>query len=304
MPPADPSIESPYTPPRAGPRGGLWRAWFALRRKTRIGEIHLSPAFGALRAFVTTSSTLGAIAVPSLGFYLLPNPLWRRIGPAVFWVALFFALTEYGRPLGSGAFGLAAGAHAIAAAAHGMAAAAGSDLHAAPYLHYAIRVLRRGFIALAAALCLTFLTVGFLCPHLIAVRGKNGPLIIDSASSKSPLRVGEFVAYRIPSRNHGWMRVRGGIYGGRVLAVSPSQTVAFEDGRYLVDGSPHAALHLMPTQNQLQIPPDHAFIWPEVLHFQQGHTAFLPADIGLVPHSALVGRPYKRWFWHKQDTAP
>ena len=292
MPPVDPSLNSPYAPPRAGRGSGLWRAWFAFRRKSKIGEIPLSPAFIALRGMVVTSSTLSAVCIPTLGFYLVPNPLWRRIGPAIFWFTLFFALTEYARPLGAAAFG-------IAAAAHGIAAATCADAHE-PLLRYSRRILRRLLIALAAILVLTLVAHLITSPFLIAVAGKDGPVLI-APSSTPPARVGELVAYRLSGRDNGGFRVHGGVYWGRVLAVPPSQTVAFDGDHYFVDGSPHPALPRMPAQNQIQIDRDHMFIWPEIVRFQQGSTARFPADIGLVPQSALVGRPYKRWFWHKQN---
>lgn len=297
MPPADPSADSPYAPPRAGRGGGLWRAWFAFRRRSRIGEIRQSPAVSALQAvaasFSVTSSTLGAAFVPSLGFYLLPNPRWRRIGLPIFWGALFFALTEYGRPAGSAAFGLAAGAHAIAAVAC-------SDLRVTSFFPYPVHILRRLFVALVAALLLTMIASRVIAPHLIAIAGKDGPVLISPSSTPAPARAGELVAYRLQQRSYGGYRVREGIYWGRVLAAAPDRTIVFDGDRYLVDDAPHPALPRMPFKNQVLLAPDEAFIWPVVFNFAQGSAGTLPADIGRVPQSALVGRPYKRWFWHKQ----
>ncbi len=297
MPPADPSLDSPYAPPRAGRGGGLWRAWFAFRRRSRIGEIPISPAFHIVRSFFVTASTLGAVLIPSFGFYLLPNPLWRRIGPAVFWVALFFALTEYGRPLGSASFGLAA-------AAHGIAAAACSDLRSNVYLRYALRVLRRVLVALAAAIFLTLVAHRVIAPHAILVGGKEAPLLIDPSSAKIPARVGELVAYRLGGRHGRGIGVYEGTYFGRVLAVGPDHEIAFESDRVLIDGVPQKPLHGMPAQGLVRTENTQLFVWPEGTHFRNLDRATVPPDIGLVPHSALVGRPYKRWFWHKQTTAP
>ncbi len=297
LPPADPSLDSPYAPPRAGHGAGAWRAWFAFRRRSRIGKIRLSPAFGVFRAACVAGSTLGAIVVPSLGFYLLPNPLWRRIGPAVFWFALFFALTEYGRAPGSAAFGLAAAAHCIAAAAC-------SDLHASTYVRYPLRVLRRFFAALAAAVMLTLIASRLIAPHVILVAGPEAPLIINPRSAKAPARVGELVAYDIGGRYWNGIGIRGGTYLGRVLVVDPGHEIAFESDRVLIDGVPQKTLHGMPAQGLVRTEGDQLFVWPEAAHFHNLNRAAVPADIGLVPQSALVGRPYTRWFWHKQNIAP
>jgi len=297
MPPADPGLDSPYAPPRAGRGAGAWRAWFAFRRRSRIGEIRLSPAFGAIRAACVTASTLGAVVIPSLGFYLLPHPLWRRIGPAVFWVSLFFALTEYGRALGSAAFGIAAAAHCITAAAC-------ADLHASTYLRYPLRVLRRLLVALAAAIVLTLIASRVISPHVLLVAGKDAPLIVNPRSAQAPARLGELVAYHIGGRYWRGIGVRGGTYLGRVLAVGPGHEIAFEDTRFTLDGVPQTPLHGMPSQGLVRTEADQLFVWPEAAHFQNLNRAPVPADIGLVPHSALVGRPYTRWFWHKQNIAP
>lgn len=299
MPLADPSLDSPYAPPRAGRLAGFWRLWFSLVRRSRLGGVERSPVFSAAKNLARSAadhgSVVGAVIVPTLGFYLLPHPLWRRVGPAVFWVALFFALTEYGRTLGSAAFGLAA-------ATHGIGAAACLDFRVDAHHRYLRRVFRRVFAALAAALVLTWIGSRVVSPFVLAVSGKDGrPVLVSVASAGDPARVGELVAYRLPERGYGGIYIRGGVYWGKILAVPPSQLIVFEGERYLIDRAPADALPHMPSKGRLELAPDHLFIWPEVFHFQGRAALALPAEIGLVDHSALVGRAYKRWFWHTQS---
>lgn len=294
MPPADPSLDSPYSPPRAGRGAARWRLWFALLRRTRLHELATHPFAAALRAIALFGgATVGSVAIPTLGYFLLPNPLWRRIGPPLFFVAFLVALGEFTRPSGDLALGLAA-------AVHGVGAAACSSCYV-PLPSRPLRILHRFIVALVSVLLVLLATQNALSRHVLLVDGPKGPLLFDPrAPAAAPPRDGEAVAYNLDSRNLGNAAIWGGVYTGRVLVAAPGREIVFSDGLYRVDGSAYKALPGMPARGGFRTDADHAFIWPDPSHFRHPGRVAVPADIGLVPHSALVGRPYKRWFWRKQ----
>lgn len=292
---SSPVTDSPFSPPRAGRGAAFWRAWFALRRRGRLGDLRVPPILARLRGATVPWPLFGVVCIPSLGLHLLPNPLWRRAGLALFWTALFVAVVEYARPAGAAAFGLAA-------AAHGIGAAAFRD-SASPLEGYRRRLVRRLGIVGAAALIFTPLASSVSSRFVIAVATKDGPILVNPAAASSPPRYGELVAYRLADRYDNGLRVIGGVYFGRVLASVPGQTLSFQPGHYTIDGARYPALPNMPQGGSFQLEAAQAFVWPETLHFRTD-ARDLPGHIGVVGHSALVGRPYTRWFWRKQTTAP
>lgn len=293
----DPGLESPYAPPRAGQRAGLWRAWFTLLRLTKLHESAIRPVSVALFTLARVGgATLGGIVVPSFGFYLLPNPLWRRVGPPLFWAALLIAVTEFTRPAGNLALGLAA-------AAHGVSAAASSSYYVRlPTLLG--RIVHRFLVVFTAVLLVVFATRWTLSRHVVVLAGQHGPVLINPAATAAPPRAGERVAYRMTYRNLDGAVIREGVYTGHVLVAGPGREIVLAEGFFRVDGTAQKALPGMPGSGTLRTDDDHAFIWPDSSHFLNYGRATVPADVGLIPHSALVGRPYKRWFWHVQETAP
>ncbi len=290
MPPVQPEAQSPYAPPRAGRDAGLWRVWFALRRRTRLGDLSIPPPLRLLDKLARPWAGLGVFIVPTLGLWLLPNRYWPRIGVPLFALALFFALTEYSRTTGGYAFGLAA-------AIHGVGAAAFYDLED-PLPRYLTRLFRRLGIVTLSALALAlgaYLTTSRI---IVAVAGKDGPLIVSKFSPDRQPQVGELIAYRIEDQQGGGIQIRGGTYLGRVLATEPGQRIAFQPDHYAIDGLRFPRLPNMPADGSFLIDKDQSFIWPEVFHITYARN--LPAGLGFVRHSALVGRPLNRWFWHTQ----
>jgi hypothetical protein len=100
--------------------------------------------------------------------------------------------------------------------------------------------------------------------------------------------------------------VRTGLYLGHVIAV-PGERVTFTNGFFRVnDGVPRPALPLMPGQGELKVPAARVLVWPGDA---PGSTAgrrgayTLPPEALLLRKSALVGRPYKRWFWRSLPAA-
>jgi hypothetical protein len=229
--------------------------------------------------------------VPALGLFLAGPRLLRRFGPSVLALALFVAAGAYGQNLGGYAFGLALALHAAGVAAFFEARF--------PSASIAARFLRPLGITLAVGL-IAPPAIGSLARRVvIPVATSEGVLLINPRATAAPLRIGERVAYDLPRSVVANTRVVAGVYLGRVLA-GPGATVAFGPAVYTVDGASRPALPHMPEQGAQLVPPDHAFIWPTVDGFGGWGRGFDFSRV-IVPDSALVGRPYRRWFWRIQQ---
>jgi hypothetical protein len=291
-----PTPPAPPAPPRAGRSAGFWRAWFAFQRRLRIGRTPTPPRLARAVAGIweldgaAFALALAVPVVPALGLRLAGPPVLRRFGPPALFVALFVAAGAYGQNLGGYAFGLALALHAAGVAAFFEARF--------PSASIAVRFLR--------PLALT-LVIGLLAPPfvgslarrvVIPVETEHGVLLINPRAVSAP-RPGETVAYLLPRVYFDGAYIAAGTYLGRVLA-GPGAEVTFAPGVYRVNGAPAPALPNMPESGVQSVGPGQAFIWPSGVGFRGWTGKFDPAWV-VVPDSALVGRPYHRWFWRTQQ---
>jgi len=292
-----PTPPAPPAPPRAGRSAGFWRAWFALQRRLRIGRTPTPPRLA--RAVASIWEVDGAAfafalivpVVPALGLFLAGPRLLRRFGPPALFVALFVAAGAYGQNLGGYAFGLGLALHAVGVAAFFEARF--------PSASIAARFLRPLGMTLAVGLIAPPVIGSLARRVVIPVATSEGVLLINPRATAAPVRAGERVAYRLPRSFVANTRVAAGVYLGRVLA-GPGATVAFGTGVYTVDGASRPALPHMPETGAQVVPPDQTFIWPTVAGFAGWGRGFDFSRV-VVPDSALVGRPYRRWFWRTQQ---
>jgi hypothetical protein len=115
---------------------------------------------------------------------------------------------------------------------------------------------------------------------------------------------GEFVAYRIDAVEGGPVQVREGLSTGTILAL-PGDMVEFGEGAVRVNGKSLPRWDTMPTSGRLTVEPGTRFIWP-VLHEQSFNVSPVVVEntlvsIARVPESHLIGRPYARWFFWRQN---
>ncbi len=292
-----PTSPAPPGPPRAGRSAGFWRAWFAFQRRLRIGRTPASPRLARAVASICEVDgvefvlALAVPVVPALGLRLAGPPVLRRFGPPALFVALFVAAGAYGQNLGGYAFGLALALHAAGVAAFFEARF--------PSASIAGRFLRPLGITLAVGL-IAPPAIGSLARRVvIPVATSEGVLLINPYATAAPVRVGERVAYYLPRSFVANTRVAAGVYLGRVLA-GPGANFAFGPGGYTVDGVSRPPLPHMPETGATRIEAGHAFIWPTVAGFGGWGQGFDFSRV-VVPDSALVGRPYRRWFWRIQQ---
>lgn len=291
-----PTPPAPPGPPRAGRSAGFWRAWFAFQRRLRIGRTPTPPLLA--RAVASIREVDGAAfclalavpVVPALGLRLAGPPVLRRFGPPALGIALLVAAGAYGQNLGGYAFGLAIALHAAGVAAFFEARF--------PSATIAGRVLFPLGITLAVGLVAPPLAGSLARTFVIPVETQHGVLLINPRAVSAP-RPGETVAYLLPHAYFDHSYVAAGVYLGRVLA-GPGAEVTFAPGVYRVDGASAPALPNMPESGVQTVGPGQALIWPSGVGFRRWTGKFDPARV-VVADSALVGRPYRRWFWRTQQ---
>jgi hypothetical protein len=280
----------PFAPPRAGRSAWFWRAWYAACRHSPLGRLRVPvERFRVARPL----RAVAVVVVPALGFYYSYRRAYFNIAAAVYGVALLFALTEYGRMLGGAAFGLVVGIHAV-----GIAAYLNST---SPSVSFEYRLARTLVLVAAVA---TLLGVGLVrvcgC-FILPVEGAKGTLLINVLDNGRPVKPGEVVAYFMKSPGGGQIRVDEGVYLGRVLGGAGSE-LKLGDAYYVLNGVSQPSLPYMPAKGLVVAGRGQFLIWPTVFQFNyKPVTRTIPEASALVDDSALVGRPYKRWFWHTQS---
>lgn len=287
---ATPAPFSPYAPPRAGRGAWFWRRWFDYRRANHHFE-RLLPA--RLARFTIPWTQFAVFVVPLLGFFLASPPLVRRWAPVVFCAAALLALACIGQFASGVAVGFMAALHAFSIA---------------EYLR-AIKPSTSGFYRnlRLSGLVLTFTLLGnALAPRVtswlvVQVGTETGVVLVNPVDRQPPFPADTPVAVHLPRHYHNGLRLDEGLYIGRVIA-SPGDLVRFGPGSISINGVPRDPLRFMPDKGELRIPPGRTLVWPVDLgnRGRRGEGRMLSADALLVPDSALVGRPYKRWFWRTQ----
>jgi len=231
---------------------------------------------------------VAVIIVPVLGVYYSSRRHLFRVALAAYGLAFFLALAGYGQMLGGAAFGLMAGIHGLGISEF-LNTAAPADSR-----YYR---LRRSLMLIAAVGVIFGFYLGeAMQRRFIPVKGREGVLLINKLDRNRPLTPGEVVAYELKGGFAAGLNVVTGTYLGQVLG-GPGSTLKFETGAYVLNGSRQAALPHMPGVGQVVAGPDQSLIWPIVFEFSNRTGMQLPEKSALVDDSALVGRPFKRWFW-------
>ena len=277
---------SPYSPPRAGRSAGLWRAWFGYCRVSRrFGRLFVAP----VEKVAAGCMILPVLCVPLLGVCRAGQPLLRRLGPPLFALAAVFALACVGQTGAGIALGLMAAIHAMGVADY-------LDEHD-PVESGARRTLRRGGLALFSAILA--LQLGPLATRwlVIPIGSTQGVLLFSPLARRPPFARDSAVAFQLPDYRAAGVRIDQCVGLGRVIAC-PGDQVRFSPGVVTVNGVPRPALPLMPQSGAMHLPAGQTLVWPVDLQTSwRGFRGILNPRDFVVLDSALVGRPYKRWFW-------
>jgi len=113
------------------------------------------------------------------------------------------------------------------------------------------------------------------------------------------------VAYHSEGAGEVAIRIRGGYLLDRVIA-GPEDQIGIHWCELLVNGVPFARLRLMPVVGSLRVPEKTWLIWPSlhtVTRNNVGDDVIAGSVLGMamVPPEGIIGRPFGRWFWRKQN---
>ncbi len=149
--------------------------------------------------------------------------------------------------------------------------------------------------------------------HWLMPLSRNGHVfIVERSASAGSIKSGEWVLYSFPERfagnahgEGGAVRVQEGFGFGPVLAMAGDR-VSFAPNSYAVNGVERPRLPHMPQSGELVVPEKNWFIWPDFGISGHGNTseAVISAtmlQLATVPEDQFVGKPFKHWFWHKQN---
>lgn len=280
---------SPWYPPRAGAfsrclaAGDRWAV--ALRRWDGSVPVMEEP------------HSLGT----ALPWLLVPGLMWRRrgrrlLGGAVLlsW-ALFLAIHTVSLNLAT--------VKSAAVAASVLHAVSASAVLRVVYPHW------RGWAGLwrtalgVILLMFTVYTVGLgnAVPVFALKMAINGHTVAirPAGAGERHWRPGDWVAYRLPDHE--------GVNMDRILA-GPGDTIRFHQDSFEVNGRFFERVaEYLPVSGEKMIPAGEYFIWPSGLRYTH-YTGTPQTDMLLrlssVAENGIVGRPFRRWFWVKQEFPP
>jgi hypothetical protein len=281
---------SPYYPPRAPWYAPLLYAGGRVRRSLALDRVR--PASG-----VSWLGLLGGCVIPGLGVYLRGPRIYGLAALGLSATLFVVFLGELGRQLGNVAYGLLLAVHATS-----INYLLAPDL-ARLRFRYRLLFSMGSLIVLGTLVYLpaqNFVANNFLTP----LRIKDRVVIVQKLPPHPTLRRGEWVAYEIRENGNHNAWVVGGYALGPVLAVGGDR-LRFNPSLLEVNGQPQPLRDNMPDSGELVIPGNGWFVWPNV--DISGH-GYVPANtlaqtllaMATIDESQLVGKPFKRWFWHRQ----
>jgi hypothetical protein len=233
---------------------------------------------------------LAIACVPTLGLRFAMPRIFIGVTRLLFVVAGIVSLADYGLTEGGLAFGLVISIHAVGVAAY--------LNQYFPWPQVRWQLVRQLGVVLLSAFVFTAVGHRVMDRFVLAVESDDGPLLINPRAGMASVQPGERVAYRMDANHSNYLHIEAGIYLGAVIARE-GETVQFTADGYSVSGRAGPALAMMPKKGQLKVGPNQVMIWPMGAQFRRVGT--FAGETALFPHSALVGRPYKRWFWRTQN---
>ncbi|HAB18734.1 MAG TPA: hypothetical protein DCE44_20125 [Verrucomicrobiales bacterium] len=130
-------------------------------------------------------------------------------------------------------------------------------------------------------------------------------VIFSPMTERRSVKRGELVAVRIKGQNIDGVVVRSGVTCGTYLGAAGSR-VEFTPAHVLVNGITQDRLDEMPGSGQMIIGPGTLFIWPvlnqRVINVPRESVQMAYWQLAQVSERNFIGRPFKRWFFWRQDT--
>lgn len=279
-----------FYPPRAGTGQGLCSAWFRWRR--RIAAIRLARFSGTTPA----AHRAWIVLIPGYGIAVRGNPVVGSVALFLWGACGLVVLVYLGQAAGNVATAVMVGIHATGTVC---------ALHREVFLSTRMSRIKAQFLAVLVLVLLIY------CPAFWLVRGVAFPLhtqreliIVNGLTFTSSLERGDVVGYRIRRIGGlGPVRVDAG-YGLDPVIALPGDRVVFHQDSIEVNGETRRRLSHMPVSGELVIPDKHWFIWPVSIGVSGYHgeiASNLMKRTAVVPRSDIIGKPFTRWFWRKQE---
>ena len=284
-----------FAPPRAGALGGVWRAWYALRR--RVG-IRIPHAPLVLQGVGLGRQDLAVLLIPIYAWFALGRRTFARCAIGAYVAGVAISLLCVGWPSAGYASGVMFTLHGLGIAEYFYS---GKLREKPPY-----RFARYGGVLLAAGLVYSLGSDRLFATFVLAVPTDRGVVLINTWTPPTSLQRDELVAFRTGGWRSGNVLTRAGIYAGRVCGL-PGEVVKFRRDGFEVNGQVRRRMQGMPTGGELTVPSDRTLVWPLELQreFRDGlqPKAFAEGP-ALVAGTAVLGRPYERWFLRVQIPKP
>ena len=246
------------------------------------------------------ASASGAVAsffIPGLALYLYGPRFWGRLALWACGLMLLVFFTELGRPAGNIAFGLLLSIHAT-----------GLNFFAEPWLtgsRFRLRVFVSLAILAALGMGIYLPARSFLEAHLFApLQLDERVVVVKKFGTMSDVRRGEWIAYSLAEGGDHGAYVRAGMGLGPVLAGAGDR-VRFTPTTLEVNGVAQPRSPFMPDSGELLVPEKHWFVWPDFAISGHGNVPDNTITATILPMATITedqfgGRPFKRWFWHRQ----
>jgi hypothetical protein len=246
---------------------------------------------------------IAGFLVPGLAVYIRGPRLWGKAALVSCGLLLFLFIAWFGHPTGNFAFGLLLSIHI-----------SGFVYYCSPLLQHeelGSRLLFTLLVLMGIGL-LVYLPMRNVILHhwLIPLRVRGNVVIVHRLGAPLDIKRGDWVMFSQKSSEAGeahrggaiW--VRAGFGWGPVLAVAGDR-VEFSTNAILVNGEARPLLPHMPNSGTFTVPEKHWFIWPDLDIYEHGNVgeANISAtmlQMATVPQEQFIGKPFKRWLWHRQ----
>jgi hypothetical protein len=283
---------SPYYPRRARWYGRIFYFGGAIRHRLALDRIYLPKD-------VTVGGLVGSFLIPGLAVYLRGPRFYGKLAMAG--CALLFAIfiVWLGYPVGNYAFGMMISIHTT-----------GFVYYCSPYLldkDFRFRILFTIAMLIVFGLTVYSPLRNMIQNHwLMPLRANGHVIVVQKLASASGVKRGDWIAYNLSSASNSgddlWVHFRAGVGFGPVLATA-GNLVEFSTNAFFVNGVSQTLLPHMPTSGSLTVPENNWFIWPSYSisgHGYEGRISSTMLQVANVSENQFAGKPFKRWFWHKQ----
>ena len=142
--------------------------------------------------------------------------------------------------------------------------------------------------------------------RVVSVDGRS--IVVNPRVDPEDLLRGDIILFRSGGNRYSGevpVLMRDGLYWGVVLGL-PGDQVTFSTNSVVAAGRSSPLEAYMPTAGSYPVPRDTWFAWPRMLQLGAARTspdlithAFL--DQAQITRADFMGRPYRRWFFRRQD---